>query len=91
MRHGGVFGVSTEASQKEGYGSSVDGEIHTCSSHYILTDMTKSLPSPSTRHQVPIDVDNEGGDHKILLGHDIVEECSEQQCQGKDEITGATD
>ena len=38
-----------------------------------------------------MDVDNEGGDHKILLGHDIVEECSEQQCQGKDEITGATD
>ena len=28
-----------------------------------------------------MDVDNEGGDHKILLGHDIVEECSEQQCQ----------
>ena len=28
-----------------------------------------------------MDVDNEGGDHKILLEHDIVEECSEQQCQ----------
>ena len=28
-----------------------------------------------------MDVDDEGGDHEILLGHNIVEECSEQQCQ----------
>ena len=41
----------------------------------------KSLPSLLTHHQVPMDIDDEGGDREILLGHDIVEECSEQQCQ----------
>ena len=55
----------------------------TCSSHYILTDVMKSLPSPLTHHQVPMDVDGKDGDCEILLGHDIVEECSEQQCRKK--------
>ena len=40
-----------------------------------ITNLRKTLPTPPTHHDIPMEVVNEDrGDHEILLGDDLVEE-----------------
>ena len=45
-----------------------------------ITNPRMTLPTPLTHHNTPMEVvDEDRGDHEILLGDDLVEEYSEQQ------------
>ena len=40
-----------------------------------ITNLRKTLPTPLTHHDIPMEVvDEDRGDHEILLGDDLVEE-----------------